>query len=628
MATGPSLNSEQVRFGPFEFDPHTYELKKSGRHVRLRPQAARVLSVLTRRAGQAVTRDELKTEIWGSDTFVDFENGLNLCIRQIRAALDDDAETPRYVETLSRRGYRFIAPAHKETPESSVAVSAAANEKASRGAGFHRRQIALFAASLAAITAIVLLWNPSSWWGRLMGPSSANIHSLAVLPLANLSHDPEQEYFADGMTEELIANLAQVRALRVISRTSSMHYKGTNQTLPQIARELGVDAVIEGTVQRSGNRIQVATQLIRGETGTTLWAKKYERNVEDVLLMQSELAQAIVGEIKVQLRPEERELFASVRPINSEAYDAYLLGNYHSSKRTPAAIAKAIEYFQKAIRLDPVYAQAYAGLAGAYFERDIWGGGEFGGSADQIRYNTLNALELNGSLAEAHALLGEIYFGYDWDWPHAEAEFKRAIELNANSARSYEQYAFFLQAMGRQQEALAAVHRAVELDPLSAWYICEEGRVLYRARRYDDAIARYERALELDPAYLPALSRIRDAYEQLGKYDEALAWSAKYQQASGNPGLNLALRARVYAHLGKRDAAVAVLNKLGNGNLSNEYRAGIYSALGEHDRAIAELEKIVKARSAMPFIFVDPQLDGLRSDPRFKELMRRIGLPS
>ncbi len=401
MATGPSLPSEQVRFGPFDFDGHTCELKKSGRPVRLRPQAARVLSVLTRRAGQVVTREELKTEIWGSDTFVDFENGLNLCIRQIRAALDDDAETPRYVETLSRRGYRFIARALKETPDSGVAVSSEENDQARYAALPHWRAIAILVASLVDNGHPVAL-ESEQLVGPLRGPSSAHIRSLAVLPLANLSRDSEQEYFADGITEELIANLAQVRALRAISRTSSLHYKGTNQTLPQIARELGVDAVIEGTVQRSGNRVKVATQLIRGETGTTLWANEYERNVEDVLLMQSELAMSIVAEIKVQLGPQERELFASVRSINPEAYDAYLLGNYHSSKRNPAALEKAIEYFQKAIRIDPGYAQAYAGLASVYFSRDIWGGGDFGRSADQIRYNTLKALQLNGDLAEAH----------------------------------------------------------------------------------------------------------------------------------------------------------------------------------------------------------------------------------
>ncbi len=364
-----------------------------------------MLSVLTRRAGQVVTREELKTEIWGSDTFVDFENGLKPLHPPNPRRAGRRCRDPQ----IRRDVVPTWLPLHRARAQRNAGQrrgSFVGRKRSSEVAALpHWRAIAILVASLVLITVILLLWNPSSWLGPLRGPSSAHIRSLAVLPLANLSRDSEQEYFADGMTEELIANLAQVRALRAISRTSSLHYKGTNQTLPQIARELGVDAVIEGTVQRSGNRVKVATQLIRGETGTTLWANEYERNVEDVLLMQSELAMSIVAEIKVQLGPQERELFASVRSINPEAYDAYLLGNYHSSKRNPAALEKAIEYFQKAIRIDPGYAQAYAGLASVYFSRDIWGGGDFGRSADQIRYNTLKALQLNGDLAEAHALL-------------------------------------------------------------------------------------------------------------------------------------------------------------------------------------------------------------------------------
>lgn len=247
-----------------------------------------------------------------------------------------------------------------------------------------------------------------------------------------------------------------------------------------------------------------------------LWARTYERDSQDVSVMQSELAQAIVSEIRVHLTPQERQHLASARTINPDAYNAYLLGNYHSSKRNPAAVTKAIEYFQEAIRIDPNYAQAYAGLANAYFEREVWGGLGIGKMADQTRRATLKALELDGELAEGHALLGRIHFQSDWDWQSTEAEYKRAIELNPNLAGSYVGYAYFLQATGRHQEALAAAHRAVELDPLSAPNICDEGRILYRARQYESAVARYQRALELDPGYLPALGRIADAYEQLG----------------------------------------------------------------------------------------------------------------
>jgi TolB-like protein/DNA-binding winged helix-turn-helix (wHTH) protein/Tfp pilus assembly protein PilF len=627
-----------VRFGTFELDLRAGELRKNGVRTRLQEQPLRVLAMLLERPGEVVTREEFQRALW-PDTFVDFEHSLNAAVKRLREALDDPAENPRFVETVPRRGYRFVG---RIAPSSSVRAAITVEAPSSQPAltlphakaGVWRRvarPAGYVAVGVLVLVVVLVRGDVAGWRARLLGHTPVSrIESVAVLPLANLSRDPEQDYFADGMTEALIANLAQVRALRVISRTSVMHYKGTEKTLPQIARDLNVDAVIEGTVQRSGNRVQVTAQLIRGETETPVWAKIYERDSQDVLVMQSELARAIVSEIKVHLTPLERQHLASARPINPEAYDAYLLGEYHSGKRNPAAIEKAIEYFQKAIHIDPSYAQAYAGLANTYIERDIWGGLGIGKTADQVRANTLRALELDGDLAEAHELLGSIHFQYDWDWEGTEAEFKRAIELNANLPSSYDRYAFYLQAMGRHQEALAAVHRAVELDPLSAWYICEEGRILYRARQYEKAVTRYQRALELDPGYVPALDRIADAYEQMGKYDEALAYAQKYLQATGDSRLGLALRARMYARMGRRREAVEALRIFEKTRApGGDYElAGIYSALGDRDRAITELEKGVETRSMMPFVFVDPQLDSLRSDPRFQQLLRRAGLPS
>jgi TolB-like protein/DNA-binding winged helix-turn-helix (wHTH) protein/Tfp pilus assembly protein PilF len=628
-------SSTRLRFEVFEVDLCSGEVWKHGVRVRLQDQPFQVLRVLLERPGQIVTRDELKQTLWPADTFVDFDDGLNTAVKKIRELLGDSAERPRYIETIPRRGYRFVGPIAPPPPvEAAVAApdshpalvlhpaEGAVPRKDHRPAGY-------VAVGVLALVVTLVGADVGGWRTRLTGHAAApRIGSLAVLPLANLSRDPEQDYFADGMTEALIADLAQVKALRVISRTSAMHYKGTNKTLPQIARDLNVDAIIEGTVQRSGNRVRVTAKLIPAQTDAPVWAKVYERDSRDVLVMQSELAQAIVGEIKVQLTPRERQQFASAHAVNPQAYEAYLLGNYHCSKRNPAAMEKAVEYFQEAIRIDPSYAQAYAGLASTYLERDIWGGLGIGKTADQVRANTLKALELDGELPEAHSLLGWIYFQYDWDWMHTEAEFKRAIELNANLPSSYARYAFFLQAMGRHQEALAVVHRAVELDPLSAWSIGEEGRILYRARRYEDAIARYRRALELDPGYLPALSRIAEAYAQLGKYDEALAWAQKYQQTSADPRLSLRLMASIYASTGKRHEAAEALRTIEKNGDADEYGlAIIYSALGDHDRAIAELEKLVQKRSAMPFVFVGPELDPLRSDPRFQQLLRRANLP-
>jgi len=625
----------RLRFADFEVDPRSGEVWKHGIRVRLQAQPFQVLCVLIERRGEIVTRDELKQALWPADTFVDFDNGLNTAVKKIRDLLGDPAERPRYVETIPRRGYRFIGTIEFPSPSQPAEPVAALNAQSvlpqkAAGAWWRPGRPAVFAVLGVLALAILLTGAVGSWRKRLGGHTLPHIESVAVLPLANLSRDPDQEYFADGMTEALIADLAQIKALRVISRTSAMHYKSTNKTLPQIARDLNVDAIIEGTVQRSGNRVQVTAKLIPAQTDTPVWAKIYDRDSQDVLVMQSELAQAIVSEIKVQLTPQERQHLASPQAINPDAYDCYLLGNYHASKRNPAALDKAVEYFQKAIRIDPGYAQAYAGLANTYMERDIWGGLGIGKSADKIRANTLKALELDGNLAEAHCLLGFMYFQYDWDWVRTEAEYKRAIELNANLPSSYERYAFFLQTMGRHQEAIAAVHHAVELDPLSPWYISEEGRILYRARRYKAAIERYERALELDPGYLPVLWRMAEAYEQLGKYDEAFVWAQKYQQATGDQRLDLVLRTRVYAHTGKRREAIEYLRRVEkNDERGNELLlAGIFVALGDHDQAIAELEKGAQIHSFLPFTFVDPQLDPLRSDPRFQELLRRVGLPS
>lgn len=624
----PAQSARIARFGPFELDLQTGALTRDGRYERLPVQPTQLLLVLVSSRGELITREELRAQLWPEDTFVDFDHGLNNAVNRIREVLRDSASFPRYIQTVPRRGYRFIGELETAVQPLAVSPDISAPEEAPEVSRHPRWRLTWLTVGVATaavvLIAVVVLRKP------LLVPAS-NIRSIAVLPLANLSRDPGQDYFADGMTEALIANLAQVRALRVISRTSMMHYKGTDKTLPQIAHDLNVDAVIEGTVERSGNRVKVTARLIRGQTDSPLWAKMYERDSQDVLVMQSEIAQAIVSEIKVQLTPQERLRLAGARPVNSEAYDAYLLGDYHSSKRNPTAMEKAIGYFQEAIRIDPNYAQAYAGLASAYIERDVWSGLGIGKTADQVRANTLKALELDGDLPEAHALLGWIYFQYDWDWLHTEAEFKRAIELNGNLPSSYARYAFFLQAMGRQQEALAAVHRAVELDPLSAWNIGEEGRILYRARRYEDAVARYQRALELDPSYVPALSRIAQAYEQLRKYDEARAWAQKYQQTSGDPRLSLQLMARIYARTGKRREALEALRsfeKNGTGRGDEYSLAVIYSVLGDNDRAIAKLEKLVQTRSVMPFVFVGPELDPLRSDPRFQQLLRRAGLPS
>ncbi len=605
--------------------------------------------MLLKKPGEVVTRDVLRNKLWSADTFVDFDVGLNNAVLRLRNALGDSADSPRFIETLPRRGYRFIAQVDGQAPATlhedaqpstagyqgaAVASPAAATTQVSKPSleWFRGKRIWTVGLVLAVLLALVAGLNVGGLRQRVFGrPSPPAIRSLAVLPLENLSGDEAQEYFADGMTDELITDLASIARLRVVSRTSTTHYKGTRKTIPEIARELNVDAVVEGSVGRSANKVRIRAQLVRAAPEEHLWAQSYERDSQDVLVMQSELAQAIASEIQVRLTPQERQHLASARAINPDAYNAFLLGDYHASKKNPAALDKGIQYFQEAIRIDPSYAQAYAGLANAYIERDIWGGLGVGKTADQIRAATLKALELDGELAEAHALLGQIHFQYDWDWQSTEAEYKRAIQLNPNFAGSYVRYAYFLQAMGRHTEAFAAAHRAVELDPLSASNISDEGRILYRARQYESAIARYQRALELDPGYVPALSRTAEAYEEWGKYDKALAAVRKFQQAAADPRDIRRPLGRLYARTGRRREALEIARTIEadpNTSGSAFALAVIYSALDDRDRAIAALEKGVQTRSLLPFVFVDPQLDSVRSDPRFQRLLRRANLPS
>jgi len=604
--------------------------------------------MLLQNPGEVVTRDELRNKLWTSDTFVDFDVGLNNAVLRLRNVLGDSADSPRFIETLPRRGYRFIAqldgpvaaPLHESAQPSTAgyqeeavaSLASAASQLAKPSlARLRVRRIWTVGFVLALLLALFAGLNVGGLRQRVLGrPSAPAIRSLAVLPLENLSGDEAQEYFADGMTDELITDLASIARLRVISRTSTTHYKGTRKTIPEIARELNVDAVVEGSVGRSANKVRIRAQLIRAVPEEHLWAESYERDLPDVLALQRDVAKAIASEIKVHLTPQERQHLANARPINPDAYNAFLLGDYHSSKRNPAAMDKGIQYFQEAIRIDPSYAQAYAGLANAYIERDIWGGLGVGKSADQVRAATLKALELDGELAEAHALLGQIHFQYDWDWQSTEAEYKRAIQLNPNLAAAYVRYAYFLQAMSRHTEALAAAHHAVELDPLSASNISDEGRILYRARQYENAVARYQRALELDPGYLPALGRIAEAYEQLGKFDQALAYVERLQRTASDRRLGLRPLARIYARMGKQREALEILRTIEKNGApgGDEFAlAAIYSALGDRDHAIAALEKGVQARSLLPFVFVDPQLDPLRSDPRYSGLLQRMGLP-
>jgi TolB-like protein/Flp pilus assembly protein TadD len=458
------------------------------------------------------------------------------------------------------------------------------------------------------------------------------IQSLAVLPLENLMGDPAQEYFVDGMTEELIAELGQIEALRVISRTSVMQYKGTKKPLPQIAKELNVDAVVEGSVLRAGDRVRITAQLIQAAADRHLWAQSYERDLRDVLALQSDVAQAIANEIKIKLTPQEQVRLVRARPLNPEAHEAYLKGRYYWNLRTEEGLKKGLEYFQQAIEKDPGYALAYAGLADSYVVLGSLAMTPPKEAYPRAKAAAFKALEIDEGLAEAHVPLAVARGEYDWDWVGAEKELKRAIELNPSYANAHQWYAEHLSQMGRHNEAIAEIKRAQELDPLSVIINAAGGALFYCARRNNEAIAQCRRTLELNAGFYPAHLYLGRAYEQEKLYDEAIS---EYQKAMAlDPGsvrVAIAL-AHGYAAAGRRTEALKVISSLRE--LSKQRHvspygiAQAYTALGDFDQAFAWLEKAYQDRwGQLAWLKVDPGDDPLRSDPRFQDLLRRMNFP-
>ncbi len=501
-----------------------------------------------------------------------------------------------------------------------------------------RRSRQVLAGALAGLVVVAVLWVAlnGGWRNRVLGRAAApRIESLAVLPLVNYSRDVEQDYFADGMTDALIADLAQISALRVISRTSAMQYKGSKKPLPQIAQELNVDAVVEGSVQRSGNRVRILAQLIHGPTDTHLWAQSYERDLRDVLSLQSQLAQAIASEIKVTLTPREQAQLSLARPVNPEAHEAYLRGRYFWNKRTEEGFRRGTEYFNQAIEKDPNYALAYAGLAYTYslMGHELYSLLDPRDAYPKANAAALRALKLDESLAEAHAVLGDVKFRYEWDWSGAEREYKRAIELNPSYTTAHQWYSHFLLPLGRAEESLAESKRALELDPLSLVINMHMGWHYLYARQYDQAIEQLRKTLDLDQDFLLAHLFLGQAYELKAMYAEAMAEFQKAIALSRGAPPNVAALGHLYAVSGKRDAARKVLEELKESSkrrfVPSYEIAVVYAGLGEKDQAFGWLQKAFEQRDSgwLVDLRVDPRFDLLRSDPRFADLVRRVGLP-
>jgi TolB-like protein/Tfp pilus assembly protein PilF len=578
-----------------------------------------VLVYLAEHADQVVPKERLISAVW-ADTFVT-DDVLTRCISELRKAFDEDAKNPRVIETIPRSGYRLLG-----VVQGAVAEPAAARTRLSR-----RWPIALGVAAGLLLLGFAL--NLGGLRRRMFPPApTPQIHSLAVLPLVNLSGDPEQEYFADGMTEELITDLAKIGELRVISRTSVMNYKDAHKPLPEIGRELNVDAVVEGSVQRSGQRVRISAQLIEARTDRNLWAASYERDLRDVLALQDEVATAIAREIQVKLTPQEAARLASARPINPQAHEAFLEGLYFWNQLTEKGIRKSIEYFQKAIQLEPGYARAYSALAFSY---NLLASSEYAPpreNYEKAKQLAQKAIELDGNLSEAHAALGFVLCYSDWNWTAAEREFKRAIALNPNSDTGHHVYALFLGDMGRSEEAIAEMKKALESDPLSVLTHWNLGWLYWLADKPDQSIEQFQKILELDTNSPDAHVGLGMVYASQGRHAEAIAeWREARKLSEGDTTIMAGL-GYAYAATGERNEADKVLDDLERVSklkfVSPYLVAGIYAGLGDKTQAFHWLRRALDEHNdSLVALKVDPRFKSLRTDPRFREILRRVGLP-
>jgi len=621
-----------LRFGAFEINTNEGELRKKGVKLRLQGQPLQLLALLAERSGKLVTREELRATLWAENTFVDFDHSLNNCIARIREVLDDSADSPRFIETVPRRGYRFVSPVEDVSERlAPAAVGRATASELADGAArqrhrlWQRRRVVLI--TMACMVIVVAAFTAAYFW--LHRSPVAAIDSIAVLPFENLSGDPGENYFVDGMTDELITTLAKIRSLRVISRSSVMLYKGTNKPLQEIARELNVNGVVEGAIMRSGNRVRITAQLIYGPADQHLWAETYERDLGDVLKLQGDVAQAIAQQIRVEVSPQLRAQLQSAPSVNPEAYEAYLKGSFYNNKWTKEGFEKGIEYFNRALEKDPHNARAYAELAVAYGGLGIYGDVK---AYPKQKAASLKALEIDDTLADAHTTLAWAKFTLDWDIAGAEQEFRRAIELNPSDARAHAWYGTFLAMRGRVEDSFRQVRKARELDPLSLSNVSTAAFIAYyNARDYDKAIQVCHEALDLDPSFRPAYWRLVRVYEQTGELSKALEEQQRVAALIGEDprvARETDLLREAYLKKGARGYWVQKMELLrpdaNPRDLIN--MAKIYERLGNKDEAFRWLDMAFK--NHVPYLIGDvpanPDLDGLRSDPRFSDLLRRL----
>ncbi|HEV2103605.1 MAG TPA: tetratricopeptide repeat protein [Candidatus Acidoferrum sp.] len=650
-----------VRFGVFEADMEAGELRKHGLRLKLSEQPFQILMMLVARPGEVVSREVLRERLWPSDTFVDFDHGLNNAVMRLREVLGDSSDHPRFIETLPRRGYRFIAPVELKGAQANIpSQQSVPDEKAgvvsgvsgNNGAGdseklvagaprehsrrFSISRIAVLVAAVLAGSALISGITVHYVRGVNASKGKANrSSSLVVLPLENLSGDKEQDYFADGMTDDLIANLAKIHSLRVISRSTAMAYKGTHKPLPQIASELNVDAVVEGTVMRVGSSVRITAELVQVSTDQHLWADTYESPIGDVLALQNRVSSAIVDQIRINLTKEDKERLAQKPSVSPEAYEDYLKGRYYWNKRSGDGFEKAIGYFEEATRRDPQYALAYAGLADCYgiIGATIYGRLPASEAAPKAKAAAIRALEIDPSLAAAETSLATAKFNYDWDWAGAAEGFKKAIQLDPSYSTAYQRYSLYLSAMGKFDDSFEQIKKARELEPLSISINTSLGWRLYLAREYDRSIAQLRETLEMDPSSEWAHLNLGQAYEQKGQFGPAIEELQKALELSHSSPLTISALAHAEALSGNHAAANKLLGQLEalskKQYVSPYYVAIVYLGLGKNEVAINWLEQAYADHSnGLVFLKVEPELDPLRKNPRFIALQNRLNFPN
>ena len=639
---GNGHQTRRLRFSVFEIDLNAGELRKHGMKIRIQEQPFQLLATLIEHAGEIVSREDLQKKLWTADTFVDFDHGLNKAINKIRDALGDSAESPRFVETVSRRGYRFLAEVQDADgpfnqgldlgTESRPAVESLLHTNFAGKQVVPRRFALSSLWKVSILVLLVLVTSVAVWKVQSWKHPPVVIRSLAVLPLESLSSDASQDYFADGMTDELISDLGQISALRVISRTSVMAYKHARKPLPQIARELNVDAVVEGTVLRSGDRVRITAQLIEAAADQHLWSQSYEGELRNTLALQNQVASAIADQIRISLNPQEQAALKTAKVVDPEAYQSYLKGRFFWNKRTADGLQAALAYFNQAIEEDPKYAQAYSGLADTYALLGDWQYAVMTAkeALPKAKAAAVKALDLDSTLGEAHNSLAFCLDGFDWDLESGGEEFRRAIELNPGYATAHHWYAWHLALLRRYDEAIAEMKKAQILDPLSLIIDADLAELLALAHSYDESIIQSRKAIEMDPNFALAHNQLAQAYLQKHMNEDAVAELQKAVQLSGGSPTCIANLARAYVASGKRNEAEKLLRDLKNRSTPGYSHASeiavIYASLGDTDQAMSWLQKGYEERFN-PGVLLRPGFDPLRSDPRFQDLASRVGLP-